>query len=204
MGELRITASVTIADYLMPDLLNEYLGAYEGLHIKLKSANTSDVIQEVKNGECDLGFIEGECYDSAIERNVLMKDELVVVSRDSGFEDEKPFFIDQLLSRKWVLREEGSATRSVFLNAIAPLDKELNIFMEFGSIEAIKNFILKDDSYLAVLPKICLVNELKEKKLFEVKIKNITFQRDFMLIKRMDRPESALLKHFKDFVLERY
>jgi len=204
MGELRITASVTIADYLMPDLLNEYLGAYEGLHVKLKSANTSDVIQEVKNGECDLGFIEGECYESAIERNVLMKDELVVVSRDSGFQHEKPFFIDQLLSKKWVLREEGSATRSVFLNAIAPLDKELNIFMEFGSIEAIKNFILKDDSYLAVLPKICVLNELKEKKLFEVRIKNITFKRDFMLIKRQDRPESALMKHFKDFVLERY
>jgi len=133
-----------------------------------------------------------------------MKDELVVVSRDSGYQHGGSLFIDQLLSKKWVLREEGSATRSVFLNAIAPLDKELNIFMEFGSIEAIKNFILKDDSYLAVLPKICVFNELNEKKLFEVKIKNITFKRDFMLIKRQDRPESALLKHFKDFVLERY
>ena len=204
MGELRITASVTIADYLMPYLLNDYLGAYEGLHLKLKSANTSDVIRQVKSGECDFGFIEGACLDSTIECNVLMQDELVVVSRDSGFQKEGALFIDQLVNKKWILREEGSGTRSVFLNAIAPLDKELNVFMEFGSIEAIKNFLLSDDAYLSVLPRVCVLHELEEKKLFEVRVKNMTFQRDFILIKRHDRIESALMKHFKDFVMERF
>jgi DNA-binding transcriptional LysR family regulator len=204
MGELRITASVTIADYLMPKLLNDYLGAYEGLHLKLKSANTSDVIRQVKSGECDFGFIEGACLDSTIECNVLMQDELVVVSRDSGFKTGETLFIDQLVNKKWILREEGSGTRSVFLNTIAPLDKELNIFMEFGSIEAIKNFLLSDDAYLSVLPRICVLHELEEEKLFEVRIKNMTFQRDFILIKRHDRIESALMKHFKDFVMERF
>lgn len=204
MGELRIAASVTIADYLMPNLLNDYLGAHEGIHIKLKSANTSDVIRQVKSGECDIGFIEGACVESTIECNVLMQDELVVVSRDSNFDKDGARFIDQLTSRKWILREEGSGTRSVFLNAIAPLDREINVFMEFGSIEAIKNFLMSDDAYLSVLPRICVVNELKEKKLFEVKIKNMAFQRDFILIKREDRVESALMNHFKDFVKERF
>lgn len=204
MGELRITASVTIADYLMPQLLNAYFDRYENLSVKLKSANSSDVIRQVKSGECDLGFIEGDATDSAVDGHVLMEDELIVVSRSSLYKDKSEFFIDQLLEKKWILREEGSGTRSVFLNAIAPLDKEINIFMEFGSIEGIKNFLLKDDDYLSVLPRICVVNELKEQKLFEVKIKNIAFQRDFTLIERKERTETALLKHFKEFVLERY
>ena len=204
MGELRITASVTVADYLMPSLLNAYLGLHEGMHIKLKSANTSDVIRQVTSGECDIGFIEGACLESAVECHVLMADELVVVSRDSGFRKSDGVFIDQLIGRKWILREEGSGTRSVFLNAIAPLDKEINIFMEFGSIEAIKNFLMGNDAYLSVLPRVCVVNELKEKKLFEVQVKNMAFHRDFILIKRRDRVESALMKHFKDFVMERF
>ena len=204
MGELRITASVTIADYLMPYLLNDYLGAYEGLSIKLKSANTFDVIKQVKSGECDLGFVEGDFLDGAIECNVLMQDELVVVSRDAELQKKGALFIDQLLQKKWILREEGSGTRSVFLNAIAPLDKEINIFMEFENIEAIKNFLLSSDAYVSALPRICVANELKEGKLFEVKVKNMAFERDFILIKRKDRAESALMKHFKDFVMQRF
>ncbi len=204
MGELRIAASVTVADYMMPTLLNSYLQSYEGLHVRLESANTSDVIKRVKNGESDLGFIEGDSSDSMLESHILMKDELIVVSRNSDYDTSEEYYIDQLLDKRWIMREEGSGTRAVFLNTIAPLDKELKVFMEFGSIEAIKNFLLKDDSYLSVLPRICVVNELKERKLFEVNIKNITFERDFILIKRKDKAESALLKHFKDFVLERY
>ncbi len=204
MGELRIAASVTVADYMMPTLLNSYLQSFEGLHVRLESANTSDVIKRVKNGESDLGFIEGDSSDSMLESHILMKDELIVVSRNRDYNIGDEYYIDQLLDKRWIMREEGSGTRSVFLNTIAPLDKELKVFMEFGSIEAIKNFLLKDDSYLSVLPRICVVNELKEQKLFEVNIKNITFERDFILIKRKDKAESALLKHFKDFVLERY
>ncbi|MEN8147386.1 MAG: LysR family transcriptional regulator [Campylobacterota bacterium] len=204
MGELRITASVTIADYLMPYLLNDYLNAYEGLSVKLKSANTSDVIRQVKSGECDLGFIEGDCLDGAIECNILTQDELVVVSRDRSFHEKGTLFMDQLLHKKWILREEGSGTRSVFLNAIAPLDREINIFMEFENTEAIKNFLLSDDAYVSALPRICVANELKEGKLFEVNVKNMAFERDFTLVKRKDRAESALMKHFKDFVMERF
>lgn len=204
MGELRITASVTIADYLMPYLLNEYLGTYTGLSIKLKNANTSDVIRQVKNGECDLGFVEGDFLDGAIESHILMQDELVVVSRDAKLQEKDALFIDQLLHKKWILREEGSGTRSVFLNTIAPLDKEINIFMEFENTEAIKNFLMSDDAYISALPRICVVNELKEGKLFEINVKNMAFVRDFVLVKRKDRLESALMNHFKDFVMKRF
>ncbi|MDA3947559.1 MAG: LysR family transcriptional regulator [Helicobacteraceae bacterium] len=204
MGELRITASVTIADYLMPYLLNDYLGAYSGLSVKLKSANTSDVIKQVKSGECDLGFVEGDFLDSAIESNILVQDELVVVSRDAKLLENGALYIDQLLHKKWILREEGSGTRSIFLKTIAPLDKEINIFMEFENIEAIKNFLLSNDDYISALPRICVENELQEGRLFEIKVKNMVFKRDFILVKRKDRVESALMKHFKDFVMQRF
>jgi len=204
MGELRISASATVADYFMPSLINDYLQQNEGMHLRLSSANSSDVIERVKSGEIDLGFIEGECKDNNITCHVLMQDELIVVTGAHSFKGHDPLFIDQLLEQKWVMREEGSGTRSVFLNTIAPLDKELNVFMEFGSIEAIKNFLESGDDYFTVLPRICVESALKEGKLFEVKVRNMEFHRDFILVKRKERTESALMKHFKDFVMQRF
>lgn len=204
MGELRISASATVADYFMPSLINDYLILHEDLHLRLKSANSYDVIEGVKNGVSDVGFIEGACHDNNIECHVLMQDELIVVTKDRTFKDHAPLFIDQLLDKKWVMREEGSGMRSVFLESIAPLDKELHVFMEFGSIEAIKNFLERGDDYFTVLPRICVESALKEEKLFEVHVRNMAFHRDFILIKRKDRTESALMKHFKDFVLQRF
>jgi len=204
MGELRISASATVADYFMPTLINDYLQRNEGMHLQLKSANSHEVIERVKNGESDLGFIEGACQDSSIECHTLMQDELIVVTSDKSVREKEPLFIDQLLEKKWVMREEGSGTRSVFLNTIAPLDKELKVFMEFGSIEAIKNFLESGDDYYTVLPRITVESALKEERLFEVKVRNMEFHRDFILVKRKDRSESALMKHFKDFVMQRF
>lgn len=203
-GELRIIASATVADYFMPSVINDYLKLHEGMHLSLKSANSSDVIERVKNGESDLGFIEGACSDSSIECHILMQDELIVVTSDPEMRGNESRFIDQILDKKWVMREEGSGTRAAFLNTIAPLDKELNIFMEFGSIEAIKNFLESGEDYYTVLPRITVENALKAQKLFEVKIRNISFNRDFILVKRKDRAESALMKHFKDYITQRF
>jgi len=204
MGELRISASATVADYFMPSLINDYLQQHEGMHLRLSSANSSDVIERVKSGEIDLGFIEGECKDNNIACHVLMQDELIVVTGACSFKGHDPLFIDQLLEQKWVMREEGSGTRSVFLNTIAPLDKELNVFMEFGSIEAIKNFLESGSDYFTVLPRITVEDDLRSEKLFEVKVRNMEFHRDFILVKRKERAESALMKHFKDFVMQRF
>ena len=204
MGELRISASATVADYFMPTLINDYLQCNEGMHLQLKSANSHEVIERVKNGESDLGFIEGACQDSNIECHTLMQDELIVVTSDKSVKGREAFFIDQLLENKWVMREEGSGTRSVFLNTISPLDKELKVFMEFGSIEAIKNFLESGEDYYTVLPRITVESALKEERLFEVKVRNMEFHRDFILVKRKDRAESALMKHFKDFVMQRF
>ena len=204
MGELRISASATVADYFMPTLINDYLQQYEGMHLRLSSANSSDVIERVKRGEIDLGFIEGACKDNNIASHVLMQDELIVVTGDRSFKEHEPLFIDQLLEKRWVMREEGSGTRSVFLNTIAPLDKELNVFMEFGSIEAIKNFLESGHDYFTVLPRITVEDDLKSGKLFKVHVRNMEFHRDFILVKRKERAESALMKHFKDFVMQRF
>ncbi|MEJ2467901.1 MAG: LysR substrate-binding domain-containing protein [Campylobacterales bacterium] len=200
-GELRLAASVTIAEYFIPTLICDYMERNEHVSISLKSANTADVIRKVTTGEVDIGFIEGEGALEEIDSRVLMRDELVVLSSDRRLVTGGPWFIDQLVSRPWIMREKGSGTRAVFLKAIAPVDQELNMVMELEHIESIKNFLLAKSDYISVLPRISVKRELEEERLFEIPIRAHHFERDFTMIARSQQTPLPLQEHFQDYLL---
>lgn len=202
-GELRVGASVTIADYLMPKLLAGYRSTNEKVELRLRSGNTESIVKMVKEGICDIGFIEGECHDELLRIQKIMRDELVVVSNNPKMRN-KEHYIDVLALEPWIMREKGSGTRAAFLDEISPIDKEINIFMELEHTEGIKNFLKMDQHYLACLPRISVEDDLKEKKLFVVKIKAHAFYRDFVLITRKNKVLSALISDFKTYVLQSY
>ena len=198
-GELHIAASKTIADYLMPSVISSYLGVNDAVKIVLKSVNSDEVIRMLKLGECDIGFIESDFKEEQIEYETIMVDELIVVSADEKYANKDSYFIDTLSDKKWVMREQGSGTRSVFLNTIAP--ETINIELEFQHTSAIINFLFLEHNYISALPKISVEDAITEGKLFEVDIKNMHFSRDFKLAMRKSKNQSTLVNHFKNHVL---
>lgn len=199
-GEIHIGASLTTAHYLMPQLMTGYMKKRKEVSINLKMANTEEIVALVENGEIDLGLIEGSVHSSAITQKVIAPDELIVVSADRHLDDA--YFIDRLAHKKWILREKGSGTRSVFLDQIAPVDKELNIALELEQTEAIKKFLLLDEEYISCLPKVSVLAELHEEKLFHVIIKNHTFMRDFSLIMNKKRTPTLLMEDFHKHIIQ--
>ncbi len=199
-GEINIGASLTTAHYLMPQLMTGYMKKRNEVTIHLKMANTEEIVALVENGEIDLGLIEGSVQSSAITQKVIAPDELIVVSADSSL--DKSYFIDMLAQKKWILREKGSGTRSVFLDQIKPVDKELNIALELEQTETIKKFLLLDKAYISCLPKVSVLLELQEKKLFHVVIKNHTFMRDFSLIMNKKRTPTLLMEDFQKHITD--
>lgn len=202
-GTLSVGASVTIADYMMPSLVSSYLKSLENIKVTMRTANSTDVITMVKNGKCALGLIESGCNDPEIETRTIMTDELVVVSSDASLAEQE-HYIDALAARPWIIREQGSGTRSVFLDAIAPVDRELNIMLELEHTESIKNFLLADSALISCLPRISVADAIRDKKLYVVPIKGYHFEREFLLITRYQTPLTALARHFIDYVLSRY
>jgi len=200
-GELRIAASVTIAEYLLPRVVSDYRELNPNVTILLQSVNSTEVLKRIKNGDADIGFIEGSCDDPEVNCRRLMHDELIVVSSDGLLAKQGPWYIDQLARRNWILREKGSGTLSVFLDAIAPVDRELNVWMQLERIEAIKNFLLLRKEYISVLPRISVERELDEKLLFEVAVRGHVFERDFMMISRKKQSDTRLLLHFQEYLL---
>ena len=195
-GMIRVGASTTIVDYLMPAIICNYMSAYPDVKITLKEGNTKEIAQMIKEGSIDVGFVEGFVSGSDIIKEKVGVDELVVVTADESL--CQPCEIATLQDKKWVLREEGSGTREVFLDYIKERVDEIDIFLELGHTESIKSILL-NRACLTCISKISVKNEINEKKLFQVPVNNFECKRDFLMIYHKDKYHSALFEKFVFF-----
>ncbi len=196
-GMIRVGASTTIVDYLMPPIICSYMNNYPQVKISLKEGNTQEIVGLIKSGSIDIGFIEGFVEDVEIIKEVIGVDELVVVSADDALK-EGEYYIDELSQRRWVLREEGSGTRDVFLNYIKNDVSNLNIFLELGHTESIKSILL-NHKCLTCISKIAIQKELHDQKLHQLKIKKFKCKRDLLMIYHKDKYHSELFEKFAYF-----
>jgi DNA-binding transcriptional LysR family regulator len=195
-GMIRVGASTTIVDYLMPSIICSYMSSYPDVKITLKEGNTKEITNLIKSGEIDVGFVEGFVSESEIVKERVGIDELIVVTASEAL--AKPCYIDELAEKRWVLREEGSGTREVFLDYIKDKVDHLNIFFELGHTESIKS-ILMNRECLTCISRISVENEIREGKLFEVPVKNFDCKRDFLMIYHKDKYHSTLFEKFLFF-----
>ncbi len=196
-GTVRVGASTTIVDYLIPPIACKYMGEYPNVKVQLKEGNTLQIAQMVRCGELDMGFIEGELEDSDIIKEVIGDDELIVVTANKNIAS-KSWYIDQLANEKWVLREEGSGTRAVFLEYIKDKVSNLNIFMELGHTESIKS-LLKSGNSITCISAIAVRVEIDEKTLYRINLKNFDCRRHFYAIYHKDKYHSDLFNKFLKF-----
>ncbi len=66
-----------------------------------KRGKYQQIVEWLKSGKMDVGFIEGIVNDSEIIKEVVGVDELVVVTADRSL-DRDDLFIDSIQDRKWV------------------------------------------------------------------------------------------------------
>jgi DNA-binding transcriptional LysR family regulator len=195
-GMIRVGASTTIVDYLMPTIICSYMSSYPDVKITLKEGNTKEIAEMIKEGTIDIGFVEGFVSGSDIIKEKIAVDELVVVTADK--ELCKSCNIDEISNYRWVLREEGSGTREVFLDYIKDKTEDINIFLELGHTESIKS-ILMNRKCLTCISKISVESEIKEGKLHKVPVNDFACKRDFLMIYHKDKYHSSLFEKFVFF-----
>ncbi|NCD11809.1 MAG: LysR family transcriptional regulator [Epsilonproteobacteria bacterium] len=200
-GSLKIASSKTIGEYLMPSIIYDFRLSHPNVNIHKTIQNSASIIEMLKNGEIDMGFIESSCEFKEICKEVIAYDELIVVSSDKTLQNAR-CYIDELFDKKWILREKGSGTREVFLEALGESAKALPLFLEFSEFEEAKTLLLRYQNAITCLSRVVVEKELERNELFEVNLKNISLKRPFYLIYHKDKYASKLFSEFKRFVLD--
>lgn len=140
-GEIRVFASQTIASYWLPPILMQFKQLYPGVSVTLEVGNTRTVTEAVLKGLAEIGFIEGHIDEPALSVRPVVSDKLLVVAGPlHPFADGRHLTASDIKSTNWVLREQGSGTRSAFEAALAAMNislSDLKVTLELPSNEAV-------------------------------------------------------------------
>ncbi|WP_374459666.1 LysR substrate-binding domain-containing protein [Chryseobacterium taeanense] len=200
-GKLIIGASTTVAQYILPEILATFKSYYKDIRIEMIAHNTEMISELLKDGKIDLGIIEGESQSNYFDYKKFKKDEIVLVAKASHPLVHKTMNLQDLYSIDLVFREYGSGSLEFIQNRLKErgiITDELNIVMQLGSSESIKNYLLHSES-MAFLSISTVLNELKNNLMSIIDIKNFSIERDFHFILRKGE-QSDLIKLFLKFV----
>jgi len=140
-GELRIGASLTIAQYILPHLLGEFQQQHPQVRPRLTTCNTEEVLEALVARQVSVGLIEGPTLRRDVRTEVFLEDEIVLMAPPAHEWSERGFVEPgDLSAERLLMRERGSGTRRVVEMALQKHGiklRQLHLGMEFDSTEGI-------------------------------------------------------------------
>jgi DNA-binding transcriptional LysR family regulator len=191
VGTVRIGATLSIGDYLIPPLMARFMAEQAGARATLYVANTSEIASKVLNFELDVGVVEGEVVEPQLEVTRWRPDELLVFCAPSHPLAKKRKLSDEdLLSARWIVREPGSGTRQAFERAMHGLLSQLEIALELQHTEGIMSAV-KAGLGVGCLSRIALADSLAHKTLVACRVPQRSFLRHFYFLLHKQKYQSA-------------
>lgn len=184
-GELRLGASTTIAQYVLPPLLATFIKKFPNIRVSLLNGNTRDIERALLEHRIDLGMVEGNSRLVNLRYTPFMKDELVVVagaSQPLARYDE--ITLDTLTKLPLVIRENGSGSLDILENELGNHHiklSSLNILIQLGSTESIKLFLANADC-LGILSIQSVRHELAAGKMKVIDVDGFACERMFSFV----------------------
>ena len=200
-GELRLGASTTIAQYVLPPMLGTFISKFPQVELSLLNGNTREMEAALQEHRIDLAMVEGVTRLPNLRYTPFLEDELVVVVRTGSHLPVDDEITPQQLARlPLVLRERGSGTLDVFERAMLQHNiklSTLHVLMYLGSTESIKLFLEHTDC-LGVVSIRSVSRELYAGRLRVVEGRGLEMKREFNFA-QLQGQESGLSQVFMQF-----
>lgn len=202
-GHIRLGASTTLTQYVLPNLLNQFHNEFPEIKLEILNENTDKVETALISKEIDLGIIEGRNKKREIKYTPFLKDELVLVTRkDNPLAKKGEATLDELKEIPLVVREFGSGTLQVIRHYLKEMNlrvSDLNVQLILGSTEGIKNYLKNTESF-AFLSINSIIEELRNGTFSIVDYPGPKMNREFYLISLHGEEEKTAML-FENFVI---
>ena len=202
-GVLKLGASTTISQYVLPHFLGNFIRKFPQVNLSVVSGNSRYIETVLQENRIDLGLVEGVLRLPHLKYTTFLKDEIVLVmSAQSKLDVADEITPHDLLKLPLVLRERGSGTLDVIERALLKHQiklTNLNVLMYLGSTESIKLFIENTDC-LGMVSVRSVSKELAAGTLRVVEVKEMPMNREFCFVQQQGQ-ESALPQLFSQFAM---
>jgi len=192
----KIGSSLTIGHYIIPKHLDDIKDQIKNdVFISIDKSNR--IIDMLVDKKIDIALTDTPVHEDGVISREWMNDELVIFSNQ-----QIPSVLEKedLFKFNWICRDEESPTRKLISEALEEIDVDCSTFNVKGIVdnstlakETILHCIFKNTPTVSVISKTAIQKELKDKTLFEARLKDTRLMRKLYLSYNRDRRKDAFV-----------
>jgi DNA-binding transcriptional LysR family regulator len=195
-GRLNIGANESVSEFLLPRILLAYQQAHPAVRIQAYRQSSERIPAEVLERRLDVGFVSYDPMHPELVSEVILHDHMVlVVPPGHRLAKRREIAIEALGRETFVAHNAQTPTRSAIIDLFARCGTPLRITMELGSLATIQEFVTLGAG-LAILPRMTVVEGIRQGKLVEVAVKELQVEKLIRIVTRREEAMSHAAKAF--------
>ena len=200
-GPLLIGCSLTIGNHLLPSLLHHVQNELPGITPRVLIKNTRELLNQLRESKIDIALVEGRCQHQDLISTPWRTDQMLIVAHpDHPLAHKNCLNLPDLKGLTWILRENGSGSRALFDEVIAPaLQNQYSVF-EIQHTEAIVNSVIEGLG-MTCISSLSVESRVKNAELAVLPVQNLNLTRSMRIVMHKNRDASQALKAFSEICL---
>ncbi|MEL6673326.1 MAG: LysR family transcriptional regulator [Bacteroidota bacterium] len=196
---LKVGACTTLAQYLLPRIISDFLQANPSLNIQLSRGSSAEIQRLVQTGRLHLGVVGEEVVDQDLDlAYTYYLDDAVVLASSAPPASSHPLNWEEVGKKDLVIRSPGSGTRALLTQQLQELGiqlADLKVIMELDSTESLKSFLLSGP-YWGWIPRYAILRELETGLLHAWPVQDGPLLRRYGFIYAHQQAANPLLQDF--------
>jgi DNA-binding transcriptional LysR family regulator len=198
-GRLAIGANESTSLYLI-QYIEQYRRLFPKVKIQVRRSESSKIPSQLLDGELELGVISYDPGDEHLLSDVIYTDRLTfIVSPEHRFANRNEISIGELGMETFIAHNVLSPYREAVLREFQRQKVPLNMDVEMPTVETIRRLV-QDNEGVAFLPRMCVEQEIDQKLLHEIRVKELSLERKIRLVYPARRALSHAAKAFLEVV----
>ncbi len=193
--DLRLSASLTIGEFLLPGWLADFRRERPEVHPQLEIVNSQGVIDAIQENRSEIGFIEGPDSPTSVQTLTVAHDEIVaVVAADHPWARRRSVTVGDLVTDSYLTREAASGTRAVVTSALARAGVELVPALQAASAQSLKRALAGGG--FTLISRLTIEVEERAGALVGLPVRGLDLHRELRAIRRRRPAPSATARAF--------
>lgn len=182
--KLTFGVTMTIGEYVIAAPLARYLTKHPETDIHIKSGNTSELLEDLHNGDLDFALVEGYFKSDEYDTIVYQSDDFIPVCSANHIFSKESIELEDLLLERLIVREKGSGSRDILEKNLSVHDISVTDFASIVEVENVHTIVslLIADCGIAFLYEAAVRDELKQGILKPIPLPSFHMTHDFTFL----------------------
>ena len=199
-GRLEVSVATT-ANAFATRMLSEFNREHERSTVSLDVTNRERLLKQLEDNVKDIAIMGRPPTDADLVIEPFADNPLVVIAApDHPLAKEQPIPLHRLQDQTFVVREQGSGTRTAMQRFFEEHHLTVTSSMEMNENEAIKQAV-QAGMGLGIVSIHTIELELETNRLVILDVEDFPIMRHWYLVHRKEKRLSPITQAFKDFVL---